>query len=311
MTGLGRGLGALLEETESRDESAGNAASGNARAGGDRAGAGSELFVNPALLKPNPHQPRREFDEAALQELADSIREHGIIQPIIVEEAGEGVYYIIAGERRTRAARLAGLATVPVIVKKFSDERKLEVALIENIQRENLNPVEEAEAYHRLMELGNLGQEEAARRVGKNRSTVANALRLLKLPEDMRSSLASGQITAGHARAILSVLNPADQRILFERIVGNGLSVRDAERIAGELNGGSRAGDASDERQKKAKKTDAFRDMETRGLEQKFIDALGTKVTVRGGLERGTIEIAYFSRDDLDRIYEIINSAER
>lgn len=306
MTGLGRGLGALLEETESRPESAENAASGGARQG-----AGSELFVNPALLKPNPHQPRREFDEEALRELADSIREHGIIQPIIVEESAEGTYFIIAGERRTRAARLAGLSTVPVIVKKFSDERKLEVALIENIQRENLNPLEEAEAYHRLMELGNLNQEEAAQRVGKNRSTVANALRLLKLPEDMRSSLASGQITAGHARAILSVLNPADQRILFGRIVGNGLSVRDAERIAGELNGGSRAGDSADERKKKAKKTDAFRDMEVRGLEQKFIDALGTKVTVKGGLERGTIEIAYFSRDDLDRIYEIINSAER
>ncbi len=304
MTGLGRGLGALLEETESR-------AGPEATSAGARPGAGSELFVNPALLKPNPHQPRREFDEAALKELADSIREHGIIQPIIVEEAGDGSYFIIAGERRTRAARIAGLSSVPVIVKKFSDGRKLEVALIENIQRENLNPVEEAEAYHRLMELGNLSQEEAAQRVGKNRSTVANALRLLKLPEDMRSSLASGQITAGHARALLSVLNPADQRILFGRIVGNGLSVRDAERIAGELNGGSRAGEGPDDRQKKAKKQDTFRDMEVRGLEQKFIDALGTKVTVKGGLERGTIEIAYFSRDDLDRIYEIINSAER
>ncbi len=309
MTGLGRGLGALLDEGEATPERLPQDAAGQVRRA--EGGAGTELFVNPALLKPNPHQPRREFDERALQELADSIREHGIIQPIVVEEAGDGTYFIIAGERRTRAARLAGLSSVPVIVKKFSDERKLEVALIENIQRENLNPVEEAEAYHRLMELGNLSQEEAAARVGKNRSTVANALRLLKLPEDMLSSLASGQITAGHARAILSVLNPADQRILFGRVVGNGLSVRDTERMASELNAGSRASDAKAEKPAKARAGDALRSIEVQGLEQKFIDALGTKVAVKGGLERGTIVIDYFSRDDLDRIYEIISSAGR
>lgn len=300
--GLGRGLSALLENDDSpiRESVPPN----------ERSGAGSELFVNPSLLKPNPHQPRQEFDETALRELADSIREHGIIQPIIVEEAEGGTFFIIAGERRTRAARLAGLTTVPVIVKKFSEERKLEIALIENIQRENLNPIEEAQAYHKLMELGNLNQEEAAVRVGKSRSAVANALRLLKLPEDMVSSLASGQITAGHARAILSVLNPADQRILFGRILGNALSVRDTERMAGELNGGSRAGSE----QPKQKKTDvngALKDIEVRNLEQKFIDVLGTKVSVKGNLEKGSIEISYFSRDDLDRIYEIFNSAGR
>ena len=231
ISGLGRGLNALLDESE--QETRDNAP--------EAVRAGSELFVDPSLLKPNPHQPRREFDEEALKELADSIREHGIIQPIIAEEAGDGTYFIIAGERRTRAARLAGLLTVPVILKKFSEERKLEVALIENIQRENLNPIEEAEAYHQLMTMGNLSQEETAARVGKNRSTVANALRLLKLPEDIRSSLSTGQISPGHARAILSIMNPADQRILFGRIVGNGLSVREAERMAAELNGGSRA----------------------------------------------------------------------
>lgn len=296
--GLGRGLGALLDESDAaeRDQNPDTAPRG----------AGTELFINPSLLKPNPHQPRREFDEGALHELADSIREHGIIQPIIVEETGDGSYFIIAGERRTRAARLAGLAAVPVIVKKFSDERKLEVALIENIQRENLNPVEEAQAYHKLMTLGNLSQEEAATRVGKSRSAVANSLRLLKLPEDMQSSLASGQITSGHARAILSVLNPADQRILFGRIVGNGLSVRDTERMAAELNGGSRAGNAPTETPKK-KETDAGKDLELRALEQRFIDALGTKVAVKGSMSRGSIEISFFSRDDLDRIYGLIN----
>ena len=301
MGGLGRGLDALLEEAE--EQSSQNQ--------GNAAGAGSELFLNPSLLKPNPHQPRQEFDEEALKELADSIREHGIIQPIIVEDAGDGTYYIIAGERRTRAARLAGLSKVPVIVKKFSDERKLEIALIENIQRENLNPVEEAHAYHQLMTLGNLNQEETAARVGKNRSTVANALRLLKLPEDILSSLSSGQITPGHARAILSVLNPADQRILFGRIVGNGLSVRDAEKLSAELNGGSRAGSDASKNAKKSKSgnSDMIKDIEVRNIEQKFIDVLGTKVQIKGNLDKGSIEISYFSRDDLDRVFEVINSA--
>jgi len=300
--GLGRGLGALLDDSDAESGAR------TAYSGENASGAGSELFINPAFLKPNPHQPRREFDEQALQELADSIREHGIIQPIIVEDAGDGTYFIIAGERRTRAARLAGLARVPVVVKKFSEERKLEVALIENIQRENLNPVEEAQAYHKLMTLGNLSQEEAAARVGKNRSTVANSLRLLKLPEDMTSSLASGQITPGHARAILSVLNPSDQRILFGRILGNGLSVRETERMAAELNGGSRANAASPKKDAKARgqADDPAKNIEVRSLEQKFIDILGTKVLLKGNLDRGTIEISYYSRDDLDRIYEIL-----
>lgn len=301
--GLGRGLGALLDDSDlsAQAESRSDAANG----------AGTEFFVNPSLLRPNPHQPRHEFDEESLKELADSIREHGIIQPIIVEDAGDGTYFIIAGERRTRAARLAGLAKVPVVIKKFSDERKLEIALIENIQRENLNPVEEAQAYHELMTLGNLSQEEAAARVGKNRSTVANALRLLKLPEDMTRSLASGQITSGHARAILSVLNPSDQRILFGRIVGNGLSVRDAERMAGELNGGSRASSVQTGKKAKQSGTDSAKSPEIRLLEQKFIDALGTKISLKGTIERGIIEIAYYSRDDLDRLYGLIESVGR
>ena len=305
-SGLGRGLGALLEDSDLGQNAHTGGGTGDSAESG---GAGSELFINPSLLKPNPHQPRQEFDEEALKELADSIREHGIIQPIIAEDAGDGTYYIIAGERRTRAARLAGLSKVPVIIKKFSDGRKLEIALIENIPRENLNPVEEAQAYHRLMALGNLSQEEAAARVGKNRSTVANALRLLKLPEDMLSSLSQGQITPGHARAILSVLNPADQRILFGRVVGNALSVRDTERMAGELNGGSRAGgEAGKKKKEKGSDSEVLKDIEVRNIEQKFIDALGTKVSMKGTLVRGTIEISYFSRDDLERIYEIIGS---
>lgn len=303
VSGLGRGLNALLDDSEQdTTDRAGKTQSSSK--------AGSELFIDPTLLKPNPHQPRREFNEEALKELADSIREHGIIQPIIAEEVGDGTYYIIAGERRTRAARIAGLSTVPIILKKYSEERKLEIALIENIQRENLNPIEEAEAYHQLMTLGNLSQEEAAARVGKNRSTVANALRLLKLPDDIRSSLSSGQITPGHARAILSIMNPADQRILFGRVVGNGISVREAERMATELNNGSRAGKESSSSSNKKKTTeDPTKGIEIRTIEQKFIDTLGTKVAVKGSLDRGTIEVSYFSRDDLDRLYELFNSS--
>ena len=298
ISGLGRGLNALLDESE--QETRDNAP--------EAVRAGSELFVDPSLLKPNPHQPRREFDEEALKELADSIREHGIIQPIIAEEAGDGTYFIIAGERRTRAARLAGLLTVPVILKKFSEERKLEVALIENIQRENLNPIEEAEAYHQLMTMGNLSQEETAARVGKNRSTVANALRLLKLPEDIRSSLSTGQISPGHARAILSIMNPADQRILFGRIVGNGLSVREAERMAAELNGGSRAGkEGAASAGKKKSDDESVRSIEVRTIEQRFIDALGTKVSLyRNRKGRGRLVIHFYSEEELQAIHDLI-----
>lgn len=300
--GLGRGLNALLDDADIELHNETGLLS--SAKGESSTAAGKELFINPSLLKPNPHQPRKEFDEDSLKELADSIREHGIIQPIIVEEAGDGSYYIIAGERRTRAARLAGLVQVPVIIKKFSEERKLEVALIENIQRENLNPIEEAQAYHDLMVMGNLSQEEAAARLGKKRSTVANALRLLKLPEDMSSSLASGQISSGHARALLSVLNPSDQRILFGRIVGSGLSVRETERMAGELNNGSRAKAGSE---KKEKSSVSEKPLEIREMEQKFIDVLGTKVAIKGTVDKGLIEISYFSKEDLERVYEILS----
>ena len=203
------------------------------------------LWVDPNLLKPNPHQPRQVFDEAELKELSDSIVEHGIVQPIIIEDAGDGTFYIIAGERRTRAAKIVGLKKVPVQLRKFSDEKKLEVALIENVQRSNLNPIEEAQAYYELMKVGGLNQDEVAQKVGKGRPTVANALRLLKLPEDMQNSLIVGQITSGHARALLSVENPADQRVLFGKIIASNLSVRQAEAQAATLNDGGRASKSS------------------------------------------------------------------
>ncbi len=284
--GLGKGLDALLSGTEA-DET--------------RPEGGGELRIPLDKVRANPNQPRKAFDEDALQELAASIREHGIIQPLVVEDVGDGTYVIVAGERRSRAARIAGLREVPAVVRNYSDERRLEVALIENVQREDLNPIEEAAAYKKLMELTGLSQEEVAARVGKSRPAVANALRLLKLPEDMQGAVAAGQLSSGHARAILSVVNPADQRVLFGRIVGDSVSVRDAEKLAGDLNGGIRAASA-----KTAEPKPKDRPNELLAMEQKFIDALGTKVAISGGLKRGSIRIDYYSMDDLDRLYTIL-----
>lgn len=259
------------------------------------------LWVNPALLKPNPHQPRIFFDEDKLAELTESVKQEGILSPIIIEDAGDGTFYIIAGERRTRAARAAGLEKVPVQLRKYSDARKLEVALIENIQRTDLNPVEEAQAYYQIMELENLTQDEVASRVGKKRSTVANSIRLLKLPDDMQHALAAGTISSGHARALLSVFNPADQRVLFGRITGQGMSVRQAEQQASEMNGASRSVKKMDKNPASDK-----RDPDYVNIEQKFIDALGTKVQLKGDFTKGTVTIQYFTKDDLDRIYNRI-----
>ncbi len=286
--GLGKGLDALLSGTSADETRPENTPSG-------------EVRIPLEKLKANPNQPRKAFDEASLQELAASIREHGIIQPIIVEESPDGNYIIVAGERRSRAARLAGLREIPAIIRNYSDERRLEVALIENVQRSDLNPIEEALAYKRLMELTGLSQDEVAARVGKNRSTVANALRLLKLPDDMQNALASQQMTSGHARAILSVVNPADQRVLFGKIVAESISVREAEKFAQELNGGIRAAGTSQQEKGLREKAP-----ELLAIEQRFIDALGTKVSISGGLKRGSIKIDYYSMEDLDRLYAIL-----
>ena len=260
------------------------------------------LWVDPNLLKPNPRQPRHYFDEEKLAELTESVKQEGILSPIIIEDADDGSFYIIAGERRTRAARVAGLEKVPVQLRKYSDSRKLEVALIENIQRTDLNPVEEAQAYYQLMELEDITQEQVAQRVGKKRSTVANSMRLLKLPSDMLESLASGKITPGHARALLSVVNQSDQRVLFDRITRDEISVRESESIAQSFNGGGRAAKA----QGTEKKSTDKRDPNYIDIEQKIRDALGTKVVMKGDFEKGTITINYFTKDDLDRIYNVI-----
>lgn len=251
-------------------------------------------------IKTNADQPRKEFKQEALEDLANSIREKGIIQPIVVEELPDGDYSIIAGERRFRAAGLAGLSEVPVIVHDpVSEEERLELALIENIQRADLTALEEARAYKHLMDSYSLTQEDVAQKVGKQRSTVANSLRLLKLPVEMQEAVEDGDMSAGHARAILQVVNPADQKILFQRIIAQGLSVREAEAMALELNNGNRPqGDAPRPTLKKQLP-------ELLDLEQKFIEALGTRVEVKGNGKKGKIQINYYSADDLARLYEI------
>jgi ParB family chromosome partitioning protein len=289
---LGRGIDALIQQVDE-----------------DKVGdTGDVTTVDLRNIQPNPNQPRKDFDEDSLKELAESIRQQGIIQPIIVEKVFDS-YTIIAGERRFRAAKMAGLSEVPVIVRSFSEEEKLEIALIENVQREDLNPIEEAYAYKELMERNNLSQESLAQKIGKKRSTVANAVRLLKLPEDMQESIVSGELSAGHARAILSLVNPADQRILYNRIVMDALSVREAERQAAGFNRGIR----SSEKQKQRDKTDLpkIQSPEVQEIEQRFLDVLGTKVTLKGNLQRGKIEISYYSKEDLERIYDLLISMSK
>lgn len=261
------------------------------------------VFVSLDRIKANPDQPRKSFDQESLDELAESIKLKGVIQPVLAEEdpLHKDHYVIIAGERRFRASKIAGIEELPLIIKSFSEEDKLEIALIENIQRENLKPIEEAQAYRHIMENMNLNQMDIADRVGKNRSTIANSLRLLKLPEDMQSSLNDGKLTSGHARSILSTVNPADQRILFNRIVDNGLSVREAENMATDLNKGVRPSAKKEPTMKK-------KVPEIMSVEQRFIDVFGTKVQIKGSINKGKIEITYYSPDDLDRIYDIVNN---
>jgi ParB family chromosome partitioning protein len=277
--------------------------------------------MKPALvpldkLIANPNQPRKNFEEASLRELADSIREHGVIQPLLVEEAAEGTYTIIAGERRSRAAHMAGLTEVPALIRSYTDQQRMEISLVENIQRADLNPVEEAMAYRQLMDLIGLSQDEVAVRVGKNRATVANTLRLLKLPPVMLKALQDGSLSPGHGRALLSVVDPSSQETLFRDILEQGIPVREAEKRAGDFNASENRGPAvkpaagNGTGKEKTASAKSGRDPELNAIEQRFIDILGTKVTIDGDLKKGKIHIEYYSMDDLDRLLEIIKPEE-
>ncbi len=277
MSALGSGLDSLIVNMES-DESGFNE-------------------VSLSLVKANPYQPRKEFSEESIAELSESIKSCGVIQPILVEESLNGGYTIIAGERRYRASKLAGLTTIPVIVKNISEEEKLEISLVENIQREDLTAIEEAKAYKKLMDSLKLNQEEVAHKVGKKRSTISNSIRLLNLPDDLQQSVNIGELSAGHARALLSIDKPNIQRSIFNKIKENKLSVRATEKMVS---------DYSSEK-KEIKHINKRIDPDIQYIEQLFIDALGTKVKLKGNIEKGTVEVTYFSKDDLNRIVDLLS----
>ena len=279
---LGRGLGALLSSDSTID-------------------LGPEpTEVEVDLIIPGPMQPRTHFDEGSLEVLADSIRSHGIVQPLLVRRQGER-YELVAGERRWRAARLAGLSKVPVVIKDVPDQDLLEIALIENIQRENLNPIEEAQAYKRLIENVGLTQEALAARVGRDRSYITNYLRLLKLPEDLQQLVVEGRLSTGHARTILGLPQVDLQRRIARQVIDGGLSVRATEHLVRKAVEGTPA------------KTASTVDPNIRAAETKLRRALGTQVRIvqLRGEGPGKIEISFFSNQDLDRIYNLLLSTAR
>lgn len=263
------------------------------------------LFLSLDDIKGNPDQPRKVFDDEGLRELADSIKSRGVIQPILVQKGEDGNYMVIAGERRLRAAKLAGLEKIPAIIGNFTPHEIMEIALIENIQRKNLTAIEEALGYKNIMDSLKITQADVAERVGKNRSTVANSLRLLSLSENMQQAVNEDKISAGHARSILSVVNPADRTLLFNRILDKGLSVREAEREATNFNKGIK-----NEKTDVPAKAAATRDPDLTYLEERLFEKLGTKVAVKGSLGKGKIEIAYYSSDDLSRVFDLIAGKE-
>ena len=255
-----------------------------------------ELKVKISKVGPNKEQPRKQFDEDALVELSDSIRQFGIIQPLIVQEKN-GFYEIIAGERRWRAAKLAGLKEVPVIVKKYTDIEVVEISLIENIQRESLNPIEEAVAYKRLLEEFHLKQDEVAERVSKSRTTVTNSMRLLKLDERVQQMVIDDMLTTGHARALLGIEDPELQATTAARVFDEKLSVREVEKIVKDIQKGKT----------EKKKETVVQDFISTDLEEKMKAVIGSKVSINQKPKgNGKIEIEYYSKDDLERIIDLI-----
>ena len=249
-------------------------------------------------VRPNPNQPRKFFDEEALEGLAESIKSQGIIQPLTVEEIAPGEFSIIAGERRYRAEKIAGLDKVPAIVVSLSEVQRIQMSLIENIQRENLNAIEEASAYQYLIDHSGYTQEMVSQKVGKSRSAIANSLRLLSLSDKMKDDIVSGAMSAGHARAILSLVNPADRELLRDKIVHEGLSVRDAEILAESYNKGHKL---------IQRKKNTERDGEVVSIEEKFVSAVGARVEIKGSLDKGKLQIKFKSQKDLERLYALLS----
>ena len=273
---LGKGLGALIPEKPLAE------------------GEGKKSFFTCGIeeIQPNPFQPRKTFNNETLQELVQSIREKGILQPLIVRRKGDR-YELIAGERRWRAAQKAGIKEVPILVKDVSESELLELSLIENIQRENLNPIEEAEAYKGLAEQFRLTQEDISQKVGKDRATVANALRLLKLPPEIKQSLAEGKVSVGHARAFLGLDSPEKQRTAWKKVLAGGLSVRQTENLIRRL----RPKTPADPRKGTSEWVPLIEELQR---------SLGTRVRIVGRKKRGRIEIEFYSPEELERILDFL-----
>lgn len=295
--GLGRGLDALIPNRISEDEQY----QGEKKAGETVSDKDSVQYMRISLVEPNREQPRKYFDEDAIAELADSIKKFGIIQPLLVQKNGS-YYEIIAGERRWRAAKKAGLKEIPVIVRDYTTREAVEISLIENIQREDLNPIEEAKAYERLCKDFELSQEQVAERVSKSRSAVANSMRLLKLDEEIRQYITEGRISEGHARALLGIEPEAERKKLAKQIIENQLSVRETERIAKRLKKPA----------KMKKRVDREREALLRDISERLKNSLGTKVMIHeNGKHKGKIEIEFYSDDELDRIYSLLASVRK
>lgn len=290
---LGKGLDALIPsglevESKPKKESV-NKETEN--------GAGQETFVKITMVEPNREQPRKNFDEDALLELSESIKQFGLLQPILVQQRKD-YYEIIAGERRWRAAKLAGLKEVPVIIKNLTEQEIVEISLIENIQREDLNPIEEAQAYKRLLTEFHLKQDEVAERVSKSRAAVTNSIRLLKLNEEVQRMVVDEMISTGHARALLAVENPEEQYNLAQRIFDEKLSVRDVEKLVKNLHKPA----------KPKKVDDKTMQVIYQDIEEKLKQKLGRKVTVTSkGEGSGKIEIEFYNHEDLDRLLDVLN----
>ncbi|MFH1501711.1 MAG: ParB/RepB/Spo0J family partition protein [Candidatus Eisenbacteria bacterium] len=280
---LGKGLGALIPDAPS-----GAAASGDV---GVR-----DLSVE--NIERNREQPRTRFNDDTLLELAHSLKRHGVVQPIVVRPLPTGGYGLVVGERRLRASRLAGLETIPAIVREVGEEEALALALVENLQRENLNPIDEARGYEALMEIAGVGQAEVGDRVGKDRSTVANSLRLLELPLEIHEMLSSGDLSAGHGRALLSVQSSSDQLALARKTVSRGLSVRELE-----------AASRGARKRKKTARRSRTTDPVLRDWEERLQRVLGTQVRIERMGKEGTIRIEYYSEEDLERVLELISHA--
>ena len=294
--GLGKGLDSLIPNKTVKEESASQQKVSKEKQ--EKNVGSGEILVKINEVEPNREQPRKEFDEDSLMELADSIRQFGILQPLLVQKKKD-YYEIIAGERRWRAAKLAGIKDVPIIVKNYTDQEIVEISLIENIQRENLNPIEEAMAYKRLLEEFDLKQDEVAERVSKSRTAVTNSMRLLKLSERVQQMIVDDMISTGHARALLAITNKDQQYEIAQKVFDEKLSVRDIEKLVKDL-----------KKIKKNKKEEKdVHDILYTQLEESMKQVLGSKVTIKNKKNnKGKIEIEYYSQDELERIVDMIRS---